>query len=819
MGLIADVRYSLRTLAKSPGFAAIAILSLALGVGANTAMFSYVDALLLRPLPVPHAGRVVQVGSTTASTQFGDLSYPDYADFRDQSKTLDALVSYALTPAGISATRDAVPKVTLGAMTSWNFFSGLGIDVPLGRSFRADEDQVPGRDLVAVLSHSMWRNEFASDPAVVGRKVRINGADFTIIGVAGAKFTSPEQFIMPQFYVPMNAFPQANPASPANFLTDRANRSLTVMGRPRPGVKTTEANAELRTIAARLAAQYPESNRDRGVAVLGYQDARFQRNNIDAAFSLLLLAVTFMVLLIACANVANLVLARGASRVKEIAIRMAIGASRMSLIRQLLTESLLLAIAGGAGGLAVGYAGVRFLNSVPIPSDYPISLGVQMDTRLLIFSFSVAIATGLIFGLLPALRSTRADLSTTIKSSDQGPSKAGRNFTVRNVLVAVQLTLSVLLLILSSFFIRGFQKARQMDAGFRVDHTLFFSLDPSLARYDEARSRQFYRNLVDRLRVVNGVEAVSLSWTIPYTAGNQRTRPYMLDGDRPEPGKTIPTAWSNIADENFFPLMETPLVKGRAFARTDTALSPRVAVVNETLAHRLWPNRDPIGQRLRLDNADSAPFQVIGIAKDARYLYWAEPAQAMVWTAFSQEYNSHMVVEVRTRTDPASMASAVRNQVHSLDADLPVANMNTLESFFEDRAMLGPRLLAQTVSAIGFTGLVLAIIGLYGVVAYAVSRRTREIGIRMAIGARPADVLRMILRQGMILTGIGIVLGGAIAVAAGGFLQGFALGERVTDPATLIGVPLMLAVVMMAACWIPAKRAASVDPTRALRQE
>ncbi|MBZ5604193.1 MAG: ABC transporter permease [Acidobacteriia bacterium] len=822
MRWIADLRYSFRTLAKSPGFALIAILSLALGVGANSAMFSYVDALLLRPLPVSAPSRVIEVVSTSPGVRFDGNSYPDYADFRDQTKTLSALVCYSMSLMGVSQSRDQVPKVTLGIIASGNFFSGLGIEIPIGRGFRPEEDQTPGRDLVTVLSHSMWEHDFASSPAAIGRKIRINGSEFTIVGVAPKGFTGPEAFVLPQFYVPMNAFPQAIPNAKPDYLAARGNRELTVFGLLKPGVKVAAARAELNTIAARLAAQYPATNKDRSLLVANYQDARYQRNSMDATFAFLLLGVTTLVLLIACANVANLVLARGAGRVKEIAIRMAVGASRMTLVRQLLTESLVLAIAGGAAGLAVAYAGVRFLNSIPVPSDYPISLGVRMDARLLTFSFLLAVATGLIFGLIPALRSTRTDLSSTIKSSDQGPAKIGflrGRLAGRNVLVTMQLTLSVVLLILSAFFVRGFQGARHMATGFRVDHTIFFSLDPNLVRYDEARSRQFYRKLIDRLRDTTGVRNASLSWTIPFTAGAQRTRGFLAEGDIPPAGKPLPSAWSNIVDENYFGLMETPIVRGRAFDARDTAASPHVAVINETLARKLWPGRDAIGKRVRLDRADGPMFEVIGVARDSKYLYWAEAPQNMVWTAFAQEYNSHMVVEVRTTGDPAAMAGAVRDAVRSIDPDMPIFNMSTMDTFFEDRVMLGPKLLAQTVTAIGLMGLLLAVIGLYGVVSYAVSRRTREIGVRMAIGARPADVLRMVLGQGMTFTAIGVVLGIVLAMAAGRFVQDFLVDASTKDPVTLIGVPLLLAAVMAIACWIPARRAARLDPTHALRIE
>jgi predicted permease len=818
---IRNMRYALRTLLKSPGFSAIAILSIALGVGLNTAMFSYVDAILLRPLPVPDAGRIIAVNSTAPGTRLGNMSYPDYTDLRDRTGSLSALVCYELIPMGVSATREGAAQMNLGVIVSGNYFSGLGIDIPIGRGFRAEEDVTPGKDLVAVVSHSFWEREFASDPRAVGRKLRVNGSEFTVIGVAPQGFLGPESFVVSDVYVPMHAYPQAIPNATADFLTGRKNRDLKLVGRLKSGVGATQAHAELSTIARNLAQQYPDTNRNRTVTVLGYLSARYEQDPLDAMFAIMLLAISGLVLLIACANVANLLLARGTARVKEIAIRMAIGGSRWQLVRQFLTESLLLALAGGTAGLAVAYAGVQFLASVHLPSDFPLSFGVRMDTRLLVFGFSAAIATGLVCGLLPALRFTRSDLSSIVKASDSGPGKMfwrGR-LAGRNVLVTAQLTLSVVLLILSAFFVRGFDAARRLDSGFRIDHTLFFTVDPTMVRYNETKAREFYRKLEDRLRDQTGIRDVALASSIPYSNGGQNFRTVIADGYQGRPGEDAPSAWSYIVDEHYFPLMETRIMRGRGFDERDTASSPRVAIVNETLAARAWPNRDPIGQRMRLDGPNGPLVEVAGVAKDGKYLYWAEPRQAALWTPFAQDYNSQMKVIVRTEGDPAAMAAAVRENVRALDADIPVVNLNTMAGFFDERAMLGPRLIAQIVTAIGLVGLLLSVIGLYGVVAYAVGRRTREIGIRMAIGARPVDVLGMVLAQGLTFTVIGIALGLAIALSVSGFLQNFVVGVSPHDPLILIGVPALLAAVMMAACWLPARRASRVDPTLALRQD
>ena len=554
---------------------------------------------------------------------------------------------------------------------------------------------------------------------------------------------------------------------------------------------------------------------------MNYQQERFENDAVDGILALTLMGITSLVLLIACANVANLMLARGSARVKEIAIRMAVGAGRGRLVRQLLTESLVLALLGGMAGLAVGYGGEQFLASIRVPSDFPIDLGVRMDARLLVFSFALSLVTGIVFGLIPAFRSTGGDLASTIKASDQGPSRVsfwrGR-MSARNLLVIVQLMLSVMLLIAAGFFVRGFAAAEKTDPGFRLDHTLTVGLDPTLVRYNQEQTRLFYRKLVDRVRDLGGVTDVALGRTVPYSTDGDFRR-VLVEGYQTRSGENSPTAWMNVVDERYFALMETPIVSGRAFDTRDTAGSPRVAIVNQTMAKRFWPNRDAIGARFRLDGPDSPMVEVIGIAKDGKYMYWAEPPQSSVWVPFAQDFRGFMTLHVRTVGDPAALTAAVRDQIRAIDTDMPTFTVRSMATFYHERAMLGPRVIAQVVTAIGLTGLLLAVIGLYGVVAYGVSRRTREFGIRMAIGARPGDVLRMVLGQGLVFTAIGLALGLAAAIFLHRFLANFLIGVNRYDPAIFLAVPLILAAAMMAACWLPARRAQQVDPVLALRQE
>ncbi len=820
--LLGDLRYAFRTLRKSPGFTFIAMLSIALGIGANAAMFSFVDAILFRPLPVKNSSSIVALRATMPDAPLTDVSYPDYADLRDQTRTFESVVSYDTLPAGISASREALPQMTLGYMVSGNFFSGLGIEIPIGRGFRPEEDRPGSTDLVTVISHSLWERYFSSDPNVAGRRLRLNGAEFTVIGVTAQDFSGPEPYVQADFYVPVNSYRQAGPMiTEADFLTSRKLKPLNIYARLKPGVSIKTAQAELTTIAHALAAQYPDSNRERTFTVLSYLQDRIERDTVDAILSVTLLGITGLVLLIACANVANLLLARGTSRVKEIAIRMAIGAGRGTLVRQLLTESMLLAMLGGAAGVGVGYAGVRFFQSIKLPLDYPIDLGIRMDSRLLVFSLVLSIATGIIFGLLPALRSTRMDLNTTIKASDQGPGRPGfwrGRLAGRNILVSVQLALSVVLLVASGMFVRGFAAARKMDPGFRMDHTLLVSFNPSLIRYDEAKSREFYKALIARVRELPGVTDATLARNYPF-GSDVGTRSLVVDGYQGRAGEERPFAFANIVDDRYFSVMETKILRGRTFDRRDTAGSPRVVIINDTVAKKLFPNRDALGAQMRLDNANGPLVQIVGIAKTGIYLYWAEPPEPFLWMPFTQDYDPHVTMHVRTRGDPTTMAGAIRDAVRGVNPDMPVFSVRSMEAFYDAKAMLGPRITMQIVTAVGLMGLLLAVIGLYGVVAYAVSRRTREIGIRMAVGAKPGDVLRMILGQGLVFTAIGVGVGLGIAFFASRVLSGFVVGVSPHDPAIFLSIPVILAVVMIAACWLPARRAARIDPTLALRQE
>jgi predicted permease len=798
------------------------MLSLALGIGANTAMFSFVDAVVFRPLPVKDSGSIVALHATEPGVPLGSVSYPDYVDLRDKTTAFQSVASWDFFSAGISAGRDSLPQMTVGYLVSGNFFSGLGIDVPVGRGFLPEEDRSGSKDQVVVISHSLWERYFNSDPKVTGQTLRINGTEFTIIGVTGKDFSGPESFVLPDFYLPTNSYHAAAPmAKGEDLLTSRKMKTLNIFAKLKPGMSIKKAQAELATIGRALTAQYPDTNRERTFTVLSYVDDRFQRDTVDAILCLTLMGITGLVLLIACANVANLLLARGTARVKEIAIRMAIGAGRGTLVRQLLTESMVLAMLGGLAGIGVGYAGVQFLGSIKLPADIPLDFGVRMDTRLLAFSLVLSVMTGIVFGLLPALKSTRMDLNSTIKTSDQGPARPGfwrGRLAGRNVLVSVQLALSVVLLVASGLFVRGFVAARKMDVGFRIDHMLLVSFNTSLIRYDETKSKEFYKELIDRVRELPGITDATLAATYPFSP-NVGSHSVIVDGYQRRDSEGKPYALANIVDDHYFSLMETKILRGRAFDARDTATSPRVAIINDALAKKMFPNRDPLGAQMRLDSETGPVVQIVGIAKTGTYLFWAEPPQPFMWRPFTQDYNSQVTMHVRTAGDPTAMAQAIRGAVRAINPDMPVFSIHSMEAFYDARAMLGPRLTMQIVTTIGLMGLLLAVIGLYGVVAYAVSRRTREIGIRMAIGAKPGDVLRMILGQGLVFTAIGVGAGLVMAFFASQVVSGFVVGVSPHDPAIFMSIPFILAAVMVAACWVPARRASRIDPTVSLRQE
>ncbi len=814
--LIKEIRQAFRLLAKNPGFTAIAALSLGLGIGANSAIFSFADALTLRPLPVPEPDKLLTVTTNTPDDPQGATSFPDYRDLRDKNQSFASLAAFRLYTFGFAPSPGVQPVMRLGFLVSDNFFRAAQVQPALGRAFLPDEGKVPGRDPVAILSYDFWQTQFASDPAIAGRIVRLNGIDFTVIGVTPQDFTGLSPVLRPALYAPLSMLQRLS-AAPKDPLEDRTGRSLELKGRLKPGVSRRQAQAELTAISQNLEKTYPETNRNRKATVRTELQARVQQDPYDAFVAVMLGVLSGLVLLIACANIANLLLARSRARSREIAIRLAIGAGRGRLVRQLLVESLVLAFLGGLLGLGFAYIGIRFLRGIPIPTDLPIVLAFQLDHRVLLFSLFVAIASALAFGLAPAWQAGKTDLVSTLKSA--GLTQSARRRTIgRNALVVAQVAFSLILLVAASMVMDGFRKSLVMNPGFRTDHVMLMDLDTSFARYSDEKSRELYRNVLDRVRALPGVTSTALTQSVPFTFAQSNFALIPESYQLPKGQETV-TVFGDSVDENYFPTMRISILRGRGFTANDKAGTRRVAVVNQAFAEKYWPHQDPLGKRFRLKNSAGPLVEVVGVARTTRYLFISEPPIPYVYLPYLQQPSSAMTVLAATAGNPADLAAPMRGAVRSLDADLPIFNLRPFAVLYHQRSVSTMLVILQLVASMGLIGLTLALIGLYGLIAYSVSRRTQEIGIRMALGAGRMDVLRMVLRQGLLLSGIGIAIG---LVAAAGLRNLMALGLvglGVTSPVVLVFVPLALIVVTMLACYFPARRASLIDPLRALRYE
>jgi macrolide transport system ATP-binding/permease protein len=818
--VLQDLNYAARILRKSPGFTAVAALSLAIGIGANSAMFSFADALVLRPLPVPQASEVVTVNLTAKSARFSPLSWPEYCDFRDRSKTLRSLVAYQIVPFGLSASPDELPQITYGMLVSANFFSGLGVPPVLGRDFLPEEDS-PAGEPAAILSHAFWKERFNADPNIIGRSLRLNGREFNVVGIATPKFTGTDLYLQPAIFTPAHTAPIVFSGSPATLMQDRSHRWMNVLGRLAPGTGAEAAQAEFSAIAEQLAKDHPKTNANHKVVVAPELKARFQRESLDGMLAITLVGVASLVLLIACANIANLMLARSMARGREIAIRLSIGAGRGRLIRQLLTESLLLSAIGGALGLGLAYALIRALAMLKLPTDMPIVLSVRMDERVLVFSITATLITGVLFGLVPAMRASRIDVAAALKATiNAQPKRRSRFFSLRDALVVGQVAVALAVLSAAGMLIKSFLASQKMDVGFRTEGVLMMSFDPSLVRLDPNQGESFYRELTQRVRALPAVQDASVARHIPLGFSGGST-PVVIDGyEMPQDQEFLPID-SNTVDPHYFETLRTAIVRGRAFDQRDSATSQRAVIVNETMAQRYWPNRDALGARLRLRNRTGVEAVVIGIAKDAKYRSTFEPQRAHMYLPFSQDYQPRMTLFALARpgNDPAALAAAIRGEVRSVNASVPIFDVRSFRQFYIDRVLMPPRLISQIVSGLGAVGLTLAVIGLYGVIAYTVTRRTREIGVRMAIGAGRNQVARMVLREGLILSLTGVALGLPLAFGLSRLMSALMVDRAGTPLPVLVVVTLTLIAVTMLAAWIPARRASRIDPMVALRYE
>jgi predicted permease len=817
-----DLHHGCRILRRNPGFTAVAVVSLAIGIGANSAMFSVADAFLLRPLPVERPGDVVTIGATSeiipGIARSIASSYPDYADLRDHNQSFDSVVAYALLGIGYATRPDEPRKLAWVSPVTGNFFTAMGVEPAMGRAFRPEEDQVPGRDAVLVMSYDTWQQQFAADPSIQGKRLWLGGIEFTVIGVAQPRFTGMTHYVHPAFYVPMMMWPRLGRDGAVDPLHARDVRSLTVKARLKPGVSLAQARQEVSTIAANLEKAYPDTNRNRRLAVYSEFQARLLQEPADSVLGATLLLLAVAVLLVACANVGGLMMSRAPVRAREIAMRMAIGAGRPRLIRQLLTESLLIALVGGALGLLIGYQGVTLFSQIQIPSDLPIKIVIQMDQRALLVSLGVALGSVILFGLIPAIQTTRADLTSVMKARDAAP--GGVRLWGRSLLVAGQVTVALVLLTVAAFSYLGFRHDLSSDPGFRVDHLLTMGFDPGLAGYTPLQTEQFYKELVRRARSAPGVRNAALASFVPLTVepdgGAIVPEGYQLPRGQESVGLNI-----NRVDENYFDTTGVRLVAGRNFRETDDLKMPLVAIVNETLAGHYWPGQSAVGKRVRWGNSNGPWVEIAGVAATGKYIYLGESPQEFLYVPWRQHPRDHLILLAESAGSPAALAAPLRELVRTLDAAQPIFDVRTMEELFEVRATKVARVLMQTVAFMGLMGLALALVGLYGLVAYSVNRRTREIGIRIAIGADRASVVLMVVRRGLTLTLSGALVGMVTSIGAGRLL-GAVFDNAFTTLGTVLtclAVALAMLVVTMLAAYVPARRASRVDPTVALRYE
>jgi putative ABC transport system permease protein len=811
-----DLRYGLRMLLKKPGFALTAIITLALGIGANTAIFSAVNAYLFKPLPVREPDRLVVLANRDQHSELPHgTSYLNYVDIRNQREVFTDAIAYI--PDIVSLNIDGQAERGMIELVSGNYFAMLGVEAAHGRTFAADEGQTIGSSPVMVLSYGYWQRRLGGDAAVVGKTVKINNQPFTIIGVTPEGFPGTESILAVNAYVPLMMKPVIHPNT-QNTFTERGFEGLRVMGRLKPRVSPSQAGAAMETLAGNIRQQYPKVYKELSFMVVPETRARpsISNSGVIPTTAALLMTLAGLILLIACANVANLIISRAAAREKEMAIRSSLGASRFRLIRLLLSESVLLGLIGGVAGVALALWATDLLSSIRMATDNPVRVNVQPDWRVFVFSLFIAVATGVIAGLIPALQSSRLDISSALKEGGRGVSGAGRHL-LRNGLVVSQVAASLLLLICAGLFIRSLQEAQKLDLGFRRENLLMFSVDVELQSYDPQRGQQFYKNLLDRLNQLPQVRSAGSAThklLVGFVTGTNIRLPERTSTSEEDAISVL----TDRVSPRYFETMNIPLLEGRTFTARDDEDAPRVAIINEAMARAYWPGESATGRQIRLERVES-PVEIVGVVKNSKYAFISEEPRPCLFLPFAQNYQSSSILFLRTEGDPAAVSEVARRVVLDIDPGMPVYDLKTMNTHLNGVTLLLVRVGAAMVGVFGVLGLVLAVVGLYGVISHSVSQRRHEIGIRMALGAQRGHVLRMVLKQGMILTLIGIAAGLGAAFAITRLVMGLLYGVSATDPIVFAGVAVLLVIVALVACWIPARRATKVDPMMALRHE
>lgn len=808
--LLKDIRYGVRSLLKHPGFTAIVVLTLALGIGATTAIFSVVNTVVLRPLPYPQAERIVAIQEVTKDGKRVQVTPANFLDWRAQNTVFEHLAAILTRPANL-ALADQAERIDL-AMTSANFFSVFGTQPEHGRLFVAADEQA-GHASVVVVSHALWQRRFAGDASLVGKPITLDGVNYTVVGIAPAGFQYPDktEVWVPPFKLAPTLNERMEPTQVRGF------GMLSAVALVKPGLSLDQAVVEMETITARLRQQYPDTNNRRFNRVVSLHTHLVG----DTGWMLLLLfgAVGF-VLLIACANVANLLLAGAATRQKEIAIRTALGASRFRVVRQLLTESLMLAVVGGGVGLLLAVWGVVLMTKL-LPRDFPRLEEINVDWRVLAFTLAASVLTGILFGFAPALQISRTDVQETLKESGRGTSSGRRHARLRNLLIVSEVALSVVLLIGAGLLFRSFQQLQAVNTGFRTQQLLTLQLSPAGSSYRrDADYISFYDQVMQRAGAIPGVESVGAINTLPLDKGP--TAGFRIEGRPPLTQDKWPGGNYRTVSPGYFRLMNIPVVQGRTFDDRDIESAPLVMIVNQALASRDFPNENPIGKRVSLgsNNESGQPvwWEIVGIAANVRSLELREEAAPEFYLSSMQDTFTNMFVVVRTSVEPTGVAASVRRAVAEVDKSAAVSDVKTMEHIVSD-AVTQPRFNLFILGLFSGIALLLSAAGIYGVTAFNVTQRTHEFGIRMALGARTGDVLKLILRQGMLLVSVGLAVGLLASFALTRVLRTLLFGVSVTDPTTFATIAILLALVALLACYIPARRASKVDPLVALRYE
>ncbi|MGH9711770.1 MAG: ABC transporter permease [Candidatus Acidiferrales bacterium] len=808
-----DVRYSLRMIAKAPGYAAIAILTLALGIGANSTIFTWINSTLLNPVPgLASPNEVVALTLGRAGDNPFPFTYPDFEVIRGGQKSFVGITASNITP--MSLTGSGKPERVWGMVVSANYFDVLGVRPILGRGFLPTEDEKPNGAPVAVISYRMWQTHFGANPDVVGQTFEINQHPYTIVGVAPAVFQGSQTGLRSEIWIPIMMEGQLVPQG--DLLHDHHYFWLGALGRLKPGVKPEQAQEELTVLLQPEVKNYPEEHRGHStVTVYPLWRSPFGANQFLSTLLPMLMAIAGLVLLLACANVANLMLVRSVARRREIAIRMSLGASRWRLVRQLLVESLVLALAGGAIAMMITvWSAGTFSNFVPV-TDFPIGLTMRADRTVLLATLLISLFTGVVFGILPALRSS-SEAPVAVLKEDTGSASGGlRRARLASGLVVAQISLSLLLLICAGLFIRSFMRAQEINPGFNSHNVLIATYDLFTAGYSDANGAEFDRQLVANLEALPGIQSVALSSRVPlgFGGGSTSVKP---EGYVPQANESMETQ-VGIITPNYFKTMEIPIVKGRDFTLRDTESSQRVVIVSETFVNRYWPNQEALGKQLFSDLKNEW-YTVVGVARDSKVNGLNEKPTPFLYLPLYQVYRATMIINARTTGDPLTFGKTVENTIHQLNGDLVVFDITTLE-IREQIATFGQRIAGTFVGAFGVLALVLAAVGIYGVTSYTTRQRTHEIGIRMALGASKQDILRLVLGHGLRLTLLGVGIGMAASFWLTRYLGSQLLGVTSTDAITFSTVAILLCAVALFACFIPARRAMRVDPMVALRYE